>query len=45
MGIGLANIKNIVEKYNGKMDLDYREHIFTSQITFMGVDRQLKFKE
>ena len=45
MGIGLANIKNIVEKYNGKMDLNYREHIFTSQITFMGIDRQLKFKE
>jgi len=32
-GIGLSNIKDIVEKYNGLVDIDTANNIFTVKIT------------
>lgn len=37
MGIGLTNIKKIVERYGGNININYKENVFTVQITFSGI--------
>jgi len=41
MGIGLTNIKKISEKYGGVLGINYKDNIFTVQITFSGIEQSL----
>lgn len=37
MGIGLFNVKSIVEKYDGSIKIHQKEGLFTVHVTFSGI--------
>lgn len=40
MGLGIMNVQDVVDKYGGSMNITYKEHLFTVQITFSGQNNE-----